>query len=267
MDTQSEGAETSSETGQPAASEETVHPDGASNTSDDGSTKEEDPSGTPAEEIFHKEGERVFKTKEEYFTYVNQQRGAASRLAHDKKLAEENAQHYETLYKSALETVGKTGKAETPAPEMNAEEQAAIASLKSAGFLTADQAKAMVEEALRPFKADSERQFQERVNEARQTVDEFIGLNPEAADHAVELEQMLLKMEKAEIPGGLPHAFFLVTGREAKTEAQTMKTDAREIKQVRAAQAGGAPTGKSGGAPKERDVFDGILSSNRPTLI
>jgi polyhydroxyalkanoate synthesis regulator phasin len=270
-DTPAEGAEPSSESGQTAASEETVHPEGDSNTEGDGSKKEEGADGgtttDPEPEPFHKEGEKIFKTKEEYIAHVNQQRGAASRLAHEKKLAEESAQHYEKLYKAALAAVGQPAGTPATEPEMSEESKAAIESLKKAGFLTTEQAKAMVEDALKPFKADSEQRFQEKVAEARQTVDAFIGLNPDAADHAVDLEQTLLKMEKAGIPGGLEHAYFLVTGKVAKTEAAAVNETKREVKKVQAAQAGGAPAGKSGGAPKDKDIFDGLLSANSPTLI
>ena len=270
--TQPTGAETSSESGQSAASEETVHPEGDSNTEGDGSKKEGEEGagdGTTATEPepFHKEGEQVFKTKEEYIAHVNQQRGAASRLAHDKKIAEETAQHYEKLYKEALNGPGRTAAPAATEPEMSEEAKAAIESLKKAGFLTADQAKAMVEEAIKPFKADSELRFQEKVQEARQTVDEFIGLNPDAADHAVDLEQTLLKMQQAKIPGGLEHAYFLVTGKVARTGAVAATETAREVKQVKAAQAGGAPAGKSGSTAKEKDIFDGIIGASSPTLI
>ena len=206
MDTQSEGAETSSENGQQATSEETVHPDGAPSTDGDSSTTD-----APTEEApFHVEGEQIFKTKEDYVTHVNKQRGAASRLAHEKALAEQTAKHYETLYKAALDAVGKPAAQVAKEPEMTEETQAALKTLEAAGFIKADQMKAMLDEAIRPFRADSEQRFQEKVQEARTTVDNFIGLNPDAADHAVAIENTLLTMEKAGLPGGLDQAYYLL---------------------------------------------------------
>lgn len=266
-DTPVEGAEPSSESGQTAASEETVHPEGASNAEGDGS-KEEGAGGESTEpEPFHTEGDKIFKTKEDYIAHVNQQRGAASRLAHDKKLAEQQAQHYETLYRSALEAVGKSAATQAPEPQVNEETQQAMETLKKAGFLTKAEMDSMLEEKMKPFKAVVDQQHQEKINEARQAVDTFIGLNPDAADHVVDLEQTLIRMDKAGLPGGLEQAYFLVTGKTAKTEAAAVNEVKREVKQVKAAQAGGAPAGKSGGAPKEKDIFDGILGANRPNII
>lgn len=261
-DTSASGAEPSSENGAPASSEETVHPDGQK-PDGDGSVKTP-PADVP--EPFYKEGDQVFATKEDYFAHVNKQRGAASRLAHDKKLAEENAQHYETLYRAALNAVGKPNGAAVTEPEMPEETKAAMDTLKKAGFLTADQAKAMVDEAIKPFRADSEQRIREKVNEARQSVDDFVGLNPDAADRAQELETTLINMERGGIPGGLDQAYYLVTGHLPKTNSEAIVDAKREVKQAKAAQAGGVPSGKGGAPEGSGDIFDSILGSNQPSF-
>lgn len=265
-----DGTETPSETGQPAASEETVHPEGDSNASDDGSTQDGEGEGTdpPEAEPFHTEGDRVFKTKEDYITYVNRQRGAASDLAHAKSLAEQEAQHFKRLYETSLEALGKNGgaQAQTQQPEVSDEVKEAMKVLENAGFIRADDAKKLVEEAVKPFNAVVERERQERLEEARRGVDEFLALNPDAADVSAEMQQILLGFEKAGTKGGLKEAYFIATGKVAKTESDVQQQTQREVKQAKAAQAGGAPSGKSAPAGKGRDVFDGILSSQSPSL-
>lgn len=255
MDNQTQEAEPSSENGETAASEEQVQPEGEK---PEGDAPE---SAAPAEPIFHEEGGNTFKTKEEYIHYVNKSKAAAARIAHEKNLAEERASHFEKLYTSALTAIGKP---ETKAaePEMSDETREAIETLKKNGLVTAQQVKELVDQAVAPFKQDAERRRAAEIQEARQTVDDFIGLNPDAAENAVALEETLMRMERAGIGGGLEQAYFLVTGRLAKTAGASSAEERREIKKVAASMAGGAPANKSSGAAKEQSIFDSMLSSS-----
>lgn len=252
LDNQSEEAEPSSETGDAPASEETVQPEGAE--------PEGDQPAEAAEEIFHEEGGNTFKTKDDYIRYVNKSKGAAARLAHEKTLADERAAHFEKLYTSAISAVGKPPAPE--APQMSDETREAIETLKKNGLVTADQVKELVEQAVAPFKRDSEQRRMEQINEARETVDEFIGLNPDAADNAPALEETLMRMERAGITGGLEQAYFLVTGKVAKTKDLSAVEERREVKKLAASMAGGSNANKATGGTKTQDVFDGMLSSS-----
>lgn len=251
--TQANGADETS--GGTTSSETTVHPEG-------------EPSGD--EEYFHKEGDQVWKTKEEYISHVNRQRGAASKIAANNKILEQqlrdaNAKLTELEGKSAPPTK-ETQQAKA---ELDEESRKAIDVLREhAGFMTVEQFDAKLKEILAARDSKLEELYAERsagkAADNQRVLTAFVGANPEVAERMGELADLMDELgleKKYGAEGALAKAYTLLFDKPPKKPGSTDKTSeafnkgkAAALKQV---QAGGGTSAAPGGRdPNDRDYFD-----------
>lgn len=252
--TQANGADDTS--GGTPSSETTVHP-----------------AGTPTgdEEYFHKEGDQVWKTKEEYISHVNRQRGAASKIAANSKILEQ--QLTETNAKlAALQATSVTPpskEAQAAVAELDEESKKAIDVLRQhAGFLTVEQFDAKLNEILSTRFAKLEELYAERsagkVADNQRTLSAFVGANPEVAERMGELADLMDELgleKKYGAEAALAKAYTLLFDKPPKKAGSTEKASEAFNKgkaaMLKQGQAGGGNGAAPGGRdPENRDYFD-----------
>lgn len=252
--TQANGADDTS--GGTPSSESTVHP-GAKVPGD--------------EEYFHKEGDQVWKTKEEYISHVNRQRGAASKIAANSKILEQ--QLADTNAKlAALQSSNPTPpskEVQAAKAELDEESKKAIDVLREhAGFMTVEQFDAKLNEILSTRFAKLEELYAERsagkAADNQRTLTAFVGANPEVAERMGELADLMddLGLEKKYgAEAALAKAYTLLFDKPPKKPASADKASEAfnkgKVAALKQGQAGGgngaAPGGKD---PEDRDYFD-----------
>lgn len=240
-DTQVDGTDSVPEDGSADGSSEgnQVQPDGKKPTDDNG-------------EVFHMEGKKVFKTKDEYIKHVNQQRGAASRLAHktnelEQALAEARAE-LERQKNSA------SPKKDEAAPEEYSDDfKQAIANLRKSGMVTREDLETILKPMLAKYDRFASNIEAQEMSQAERIVGEFLDLNPDALDITAQIQDVLKRAETAGIQMDVYKAYYNVTGKVPRTKQATQsKQDIREVKR---AQAGGKSSGNGSGAGEKKDDF------------
>lgn len=234
-------------------STEGVHPEG----------DETSRSGSAETDIFLEEGGKVFKTKEEYFRHVNKQRGAASRLAFEKSKLERELSEKNQLLEKLLKGEKPTQQEKQEEPELDEESKQVLAELKKrGGFISAEELEEILTRRLSPFEPALKKVQERELNEAKEYVDNFIEANPEALEHYEEIVDLMAKMDKAGIPGGIGQAFFHVTGKAPVAAKAKESNPVSPVKAAKQAQAGtGSSNTSSGAGSVKRDFMDQILSA------
>lgn len=198
------------------------------------------------EDYFHKEGEQVWKTKEEYISWSNKQRGNASKVVgENRKLTEALA-----TKESEMEALRQVKASQKPgaaaAASTDPEVQAAIVRLKQEGkFVTSDDIASFVTE-LTELKQE---RAQLAVAQASVVVDGFIEANPRAADAKAELADIMDRHNLPQNAKGLRDAYILHFG-EVPKDAEKTRQDAEAKSRVtglKKAQAGGSSAGGNAG--------------------
>ena len=255
-----EALETDTQTQQEADSV----PEGAEPSSEDSSVENAHPEdeeseggeNDEADEPFHVEGKMVFKTKEDYVRHVNKQRGAASQMASEYKRMKERMEKMEA---SLSQLSSPKAQEAPPEDDLDPEQRQALETIKKYGkFLTPEELQRVLEEQLAPVRSLLSQVEKEKFEAAQNAVSQFMGMNPDAEDHRDEIADLMERMGKAGVEVDIEKAYFLVTGRQAKTQAAVKKeADKRAIKK---AQVTGSPSSSSGAATIEEDFLARILS-------
>ncbi len=239
-----EGAEPSSED----SSIENAHPE---DESSEGGENDE------AEKPFHVEGKMVFKTKEEYIKHINKQRGAASQMASEYKRMKERM---EKLEASLSQISSAKTQEKPPEDDLEPEQRQALETIKKYGqFLTPEELQRVLEEQLAPVRSLLSQVEKEKFEAAQAAVTQFMDMNPDAEDHREDIADLMERMGKAGVEVDIEKAYFLVTGRQARTQVAAKKE--AEKRAIKKAQAAGSPSSSSGAATIEEDILARILSS------
>lgn len=210
----------------------------------------------PADDVvFHEEGNRKFKTKDEYVSWVNQQRGASARLAGEasqaKAKAAELAQALEQANAVIKKFTGEDGTgARAPVDPEDPEVQAAIAKLRKHGVLTKEDASSL-EQRLSKIEQASQQESQKT---AQRMVEEFFQANPDAHDRVTEMQELIEKKQLS-----LDEAYLIVFQKPAQKSKNETARDAYErgkITQVKKAQAGASPKGVANPAAANGQFLD-----------
>lgn len=221
------------------SSSETVHPEAGQATGD--------------EEIFHEEGGRKFKTKDEFVQFYRQQRGATSRVARENTELKTRLEQLEA-------SVSRLGTTQNPAPQPSQAqiekvdedlEKAANALAQTKKFASPEQVAAL-QEQIKSLQAHSD---QMKFVSAQTTVNSFLTANPDAVGHEEELADLIKEyaLDKKGTEEGLRLAFQMHFGRAPKA-ANPAQLAQQAYKQgqttgVKKVQAGGGTGGSNGGAP------------------
>lgn len=218
------------------------------------------PSEDGGTEIFHSEGGKTFKTKEDYIQHVNKWRGAAANvIGNNKQMAARIAE-----LESALASKETKTQDENALDELDPEQRAALSTLKKAGgFISVDEVEAILAKRLGKYEPIISRVEREQMAQAQKSVESFIEANPDAADVDVhkDMIDMLEKMDKAGIPGGIQNAYFLVTGRQPnKTPAAKVDAQTRSIKKAQASSSNATGGSSSAVVKKEGDIFSALFN-------
>lgn len=218
----------------------------------------EEKSDGQEEQPFHEENGIVFKTKDEYIAHVHKRLGGASQIAGKYKALEaEHARAVEELNK--LKSGNNDGGQKTDQGETPPEVREALEVLKKNGVLTKEDMDKVLSEKLSRFERIATRIEQEEIESASKFVDNFIKANPDAAEMTDALRDTILKMDAAGIQGGIHEAYFLLTGK--LPEKLSPSEQKSVVKNLKAAQAGGAPSNASSAAAKSKqDFMDNLLS-------
>ncbi len=244
-----------SETTNPTPAEETpgkenLEDAGTEGVSEDetASTETQPGSTDPAGEVFHKEGNREFKTKDDYVSWVNQQRGEASRLANSKKQAEAKLLETAQALEKANAIITKLTSQTSDKPpekkddeEVSEEQREAIRKLKKIGkFITNEE----FETITKQIESIQQERQTASVQAAEQAVAAFKEANPNIEGHEQELADLIQAKGLT-----LDEAYLLHFGEKPKPpKAESARTALEKGKTtaIRKAQAGGTtPGGKA----------------------
>lgn len=211
----------------------------------------------PDGEIFHEEGSRKFKTKDDYVSWVNQQRGEASRLANSEKLAKAKLEEVTKALEQANATVAKLTSTTEKPPEkkledLDDEQREAIRKLKEFGkFITHDEFEALENQ----IKAIQDERQKLSVEAAEKEVVAFKEANPKVEGHEQELADLIQTKGLT-----LSEAYLLHFGEKpapSKAESAREAYEKGKTAAVRKSQAGGSsPSGKAAPPAAEASPFN-----------
>lgn len=238
----------SGDAGSDEPSSDAVHPDdGQSSGDNDG-------------EIFHEEGGRKFKTKDEFISFYRQQRGAASRVARENSQLKARLEQMEAS--NARASNGQQPTTQAPSQEQieKVDDEVARAAevlAKTGKFVSPEQLKAMQE------RLDMLQQYsdQAKVAAAHQTVNSFLETNPDAVGHEEEMADLIKEygLDRKGTEEGLRLAYRMYFGKDPKaispTQAARQAYKKGQENGLRRSQAGAAPGGNAGGGSANTGGF------------
>jgi len=234
--------------GSDESSSDAVHPDDGQSSGDENG------------EVFHEEGGRKFKTKDEFIAFYRQQRGAASRVARENKELKTRLEQIE----AANARVGNGQQSSTPAPSQDQIEKvdeevarAAEVLAKTGKFVSPEQLKEMKDQlALIQQYSD-----QMKIAAAHQTINSFLESNPDAVGHEEEMADLIKEygLDRKGTEEGLRLAYRMYFGKDPKamnpTQVARQAYKKGQENGLRKSQAGAAPGSNAGGSPASTGGF------------
>jgi len=218
--------------------------------------------GASASQPFHKEGDREFATKEEYISWVNKQRGAATKLASKYKAVEKQALEFQQAFNNAQATINKLS---SGAPVSEAKREEAAATLTDEQRTVQAQLRALLKDDLAPVaevrklqerSAFLESEYQRmKQAESLNLVQSFSEANPDMEGHEEDLAEII----QAGRAKSLEDAYTIFFGKKPNQSRVAASRDAYRKGQetvIRRSQAGARPNGKAApGAEKGKSFW------------
>lgn len=228
----------SGDEGSSESSSETVHPAEGQSAGD--------------EEVFHEEGGRKFATKDEFIQFHRQQRGAASRVARDNKILTDRISQLEAARGPQAPGTAPAPQSQEQVEKIDDEVQRAAEVLAKTGKFASPAEVREMQETLKELRAQSD---QAKFAQARQTVDSFLDVNPDAAGHEQTLADLIQTygLDRSGTEEGLRLAFRMHFGRDPKASSSSQLAQQAykkgQVNAIKKSQAGSAPGGNVSGSP------------------
>lgn len=229
-----------------APAEGTLEDNGHEDTSSDDAHPEEGQNSGGEDDIFLETGGRKFKTKDEFVSFYNKQRGATSRVVAENKELRTRLERIEAqISQSSQQPAAQQAQVEQIDEEVA---KAADVLAKTGKFVSPQELKAM-QEQLAALQAYSD---SVKYAAADQEIKGFLAANPDAVGQEQELADLIrdFGLDKKGTKEGLVLAYRMHFGRSPKehTPSQVALKAYEKGQQngIRKSQAGGAPSNASG---------------------
>lgn len=236
-----------------------VSGDGSNDTSSETVHPTEGQTAGDTTEIFHEEGGRQFKTKEEFISFYRQQRGAASRVSTENKELRARLEKLESQMTQASAPTQQATPSQAQIEQVDEEVAKAADVLSKTGKFVSPAQLAEMQKQLAALQSYSE---QMKLASATTAVNAFLSANQDAVGHEHELAQLITTygLDKNGTEEGLRLAYRLQFGKEPNVSntsqiARQAYAKGQEAA-VKKSQAGGGAPGGGASKPKESGGFN-----------